>query len=64
MTRRSPQHASVFIEALIEKTPGIVGGSACITRTRIPVWTLESYRRLGATTQQIVEAFPTLRPLD
>jgi hypothetical protein len=31
----------------IEKTPGVQGGDACVVRTRIPVWTLESYRRLG-----------------
>lgn len=31
----------------IEKTPGVQGGEACIVRTRIPVWTLEAYRRLG-----------------
>ncbi|MBC8161283.1 MAG: hypothetical protein H7Z42_08690 [Roseiflexaceae bacterium] len=30
----------------IEKTAGVQGGDACIVRTRIPIWTLESYRRL------------------
>lgn len=25
----------------VEKTPGVAGGSACIGRTRIPVWLLE-----------------------
>lgn len=49
---------------IIEKTHGICGGSARITRTWIPVWILEKYRRLGATTQQILEAFPTLRATD
>lgn len=33
----------------IEKTIWISGGEACIVRTRIPVWTLENYRRLGWT---------------
>jgi len=41
----------------IEKTPGVVGGDACIMRTRIPVWALEGYRRLGWTDQQILEIF-------
>ncbi len=48
----------------IEKTPGVQGGDACIVRTRIPVWTLEAYRRLGWTDAQILLNFPTLRPAD
>jgi uncharacterized protein (DUF433 family) len=48
----------------IEKTPGVMGGDACIVRTRIPVWTLEGYRRLGWSEQEILENFPTLRPAD
>ena len=31
----------------IEQTPGVQGGDARIVRTRIPIWTLEAYRRLG-----------------
>lgn len=48
----------------IEKTPGVSGGEACIVRTRIPVWTLEGYRRLGWRDSEILENFPTLRPSD
>ncbi len=48
----------------IEKTPGVQGGDACIVRTRIPVWTLEAYRRLGWTDAQILANFPALRPAD
>jgi len=48
----------------IEKTPGVVGGDACIVRTRIPVWTLENYRRLGASDADILNDFPTLRATD
>jgi uncharacterized protein (DUF433 family) len=48
----------------IEKTPGVMGGDACIVRTRIPVWTLEGYRRLGWSEDEILENFPTLRPSD
>ena len=48
----------------VEKTPGVVGGSACIVRTRIPVWLLESYRRQGVTDAAILENFPTLRRAD
>jgi uncharacterized protein (DUF433 family) len=31
----------------VERTAGVAGGDACIERTRIPVWVLEGYRRLG-----------------
>lgn len=48
----------------IEKIPGVQGGEACIIRTRIPIWTLEAYRRLGWTDTQILANFPTLRPAD
>lgn len=48
----------------VEKRPGVQGGDACIVRTRIPVWTLEAYRRLGWTEQQLLDNFPTLRPAD
>jgi uncharacterized protein (DUF433 family) len=48
----------------IEKTPGVCGGSACIVRTRIPVWVLENYRRLGWTEAKILASYPTLRAAD
>jgi uncharacterized protein (DUF433 family) len=48
----------------IDRTPGVSGGSACISRTRIPVWSLEGYRRLGWSEVQILENFPTLRAVD
>jgi uncharacterized protein (DUF433 family) len=44
----------------ISKTPGIVSGDACITGTRIPVWDLVEYRRLGANDLKILEAYPHL----
>jgi uncharacterized protein (DUF433 family) len=48
----------------IEKTPGIVGGDACIVRTRIPVWSLELFRRLGWSDDKIIANFPTLQIWD
>lgn len=48
----------------IEKTPSVQGGDACVVRPRIPVWTLEAYRRLGWSDAQILANFPTLRPAD
>lgn len=48
----------------IEKTPGVVGGDACIRGTRIPVWELVEYRQLGASTSKILEAYPQLTESD
>lgn len=48
----------------IEKTPGIVGGDACIVRTRIPVWSLEIFRRIGWSDDKILANFPTLHIWD
>jgi uncharacterized protein (DUF433 family) len=48
----------------IEKTPGVAGGAACIVRTRISVWVLENYRRLGWTEAKILANYPTLRAAD
>jgi uncharacterized protein (DUF433 family) len=48
----------------IERTPGVMGSDACIVRTRIPIWLLESYRRLGWSEARILESYPTLRAAD
>jgi uncharacterized protein (DUF433 family) len=48
----------------VEKTPGVVGGDACIIRTRIPIWALVNYRRLGWSEATILENYPTLRAVD
>jgi uncharacterized protein (DUF433 family) len=48
----------------IDRRPGVAGGEDCIVRTRIPVWTLESYRRLGWSEGRILDNYPTLRAAD
>jgi uncharacterized protein (DUF433 family) len=48
----------------IDSRSDVCGGEACIVRTRIPVWLLEQARRLGATEQVLLEAYPTLRAED
>ena len=48
----------------IEKTPGVAGNAACVVRTRIPVWVLEGYRRLGWSEARILENYPALRAAD
>ena len=51
-------------QQIIEKTPGVVGGDACIRNSRIPVWELVEYRHLGASSSKILEAYPQLTELD
>ncbi len=48
----------------IEKTSDVAGGEACIVRTRIPVWVLENYRRLGWSEGAILDNYPSLRAVD
>jgi uncharacterized protein (DUF433 family) len=48
----------------IEKTPEIVGRAARIAGTRIPVWVLVNWRRLGWTEAKILENYPTLRAVN
>lgn len=44
----------------IERTPDVCGGAACVAGTRIPVWTIERFRQLGASPQDLLTYFPTL----
>ena len=48
----------------IEKRPNVCGGSACFIRTRIPVWTLVSFKKMGVTDNRLLESYPTLRQQD
>ncbi len=48
----------------ISKKPDRCGGDACIRETRIPVWVLVNYRRLGASDADVLRAYPGLTPAD
>ncbi|MGK7900523.1 MAG: DUF433 domain-containing protein [Hormoscilla sp.] len=48
----------------ISKTPGVCGGDACITGTRIPVWVLVNARNLGISESQLLYDYPTLSATD
>ena len=48
----------------VEKTPGVCGGSACIIRTRIPVWSIVEYMQMGVDKEKLLQNFPTLRAQD
>lgn len=51
-------------EPLIQKTANVMGGKACIRRTRIPVWGLVEARQLGITDAQLLVDYPTLSQED
>ena len=53
-----------YVESEIQNTPGVMGGEACIRKTRIPVWLLVSYRRQGATDPDILKGHPDLSAAD
>ena len=48
----------------IEKTPNVMGGSACIRQTRIPVWMLENARRQGVSEAELLLNYPVLTAKD
>jgi uncharacterized protein (DUF433 family) len=48
----------------INRTPGVVGGDACIRDTRIPVWTLIQLNKLGRGNDELVTDFPGLTDSD
>ncbi len=48
----------------ISKRPNYCGGDACIRDTRITVWGLVGYRRLGMSDAEILQAVQGLTPAD
>jgi type III restriction enzyme len=48
----------------ISKKPDRCGGDACVRDTRITVWGLVSYRRLGLSDEGILHAVQGLTPAD
>ena len=42
----------------IKKTPGLCGGDACVGNTRIQVWVLVGYRRLGCSDAELFKCYP------
>jgi uncharacterized protein (DUF433 family) len=51
-------------ESYIRKRPGICGGDACIRDTRITVWGLALWRKLGLSDAEIRERVPDVSPND
>ena len=48
----------------IESASRICGGEPRIVRTRIPVWVLVQFRKLGASEADLLRSYPTLRAED
>ncbi|MCC3587536.1 DUF433 domain-containing protein [Microcoleus sp. PH2017_30_WIL_O_A] len=48
----------------IKKTPGVCGGDACVGNTRIQVWVLVGYRRLGCSDAELLKCYPHLSAVD
>ena len=48
----------------IDKTEGICGGVARITRTRIPIWLLVRQKQLGITEESILSDYNNLKSED
>ncbi|XZN99284.1 MAG: DUF433 domain-containing protein [Microcoleus sp.] len=48
----------------IKKTPGVCGGDACVGNTRIQVWVLVGYRRLGCSDAELLKCYPHLTAAD
>jgi uncharacterized protein (DUF433 family) len=50
----------VYPASWIQKTPGVCGGAACIRNTRITVFGLVEWRRLGRTDAEILASIDGL----
>ena len=48
------EKAQTALPAVIGKTPGVIGGDACIGNRRIAVWMLVQARRLGLSDDQLL----------
>ncbi len=55
---------SIDDELGIRKTPGVMGGEACIRESRVPVWLMVSYRQMGSSEAELLENYPMLSAQD
>lgn len=52
------------MEPYIRKTPGVIGGDACVGNHRIAVWMLVDYRDQGGTDADLLASYPQLTQAD
>ncbi len=50
----------VLLDRAVESTEGICGGYARLRGTRIPIWTLVSFKSQGASHEELLRNYPTL----
>lgn len=55
---------SVTTGSGVFKQPNRQGGDACVRNTRIPVWVLVNYRRLGESDSDLLRDYPSLSQAD
>jgi uncharacterized protein (DUF433 family) len=60
----SGEQSMTVTASWISKTPDRCGGDACVRDTRITVWGLVAYRRLGMSDAEIMPAVQGLTPVD
>jgi uncharacterized protein (DUF433 family) len=64
----TPEEIQLLQERLqtraIQQTPGVCGGNPRIRNTRIPVWTIISFRQQGADKAELLRNYPGLTPED
>jgi uncharacterized protein (DUF433 family) len=63
-TTTPPAAAPPPAASWIQKTANVCGGDACIRNTRITVWGLVNYRRLGMPDAEILASIVGLTPAD
>ena len=51
-------------DAPVRSTAGVMGGDACVRRTRVPVWMLVGYKGAGFSDERILANFPGLTAAD
>jgi uncharacterized protein (DUF433 family) len=51
----TPEDADPQACSWIRRTPGVCGGSACVRNTRVSVWGLVEWRKLGLNDGQILK---------
>ena len=47
----------ILLRTLIQKTPGVMGGDACIRGTRIPVWMMVNARHQGVSDAELLTRY-------
>lgn len=54
----------MIADSWVTKRPDRCGGDACIRHTRVPVWVVANYLRLGGSEEQLFRNYPSLTAAD